>query len=82
MFVDKGYQEHEESNKEFNGSQKFPIYGSMLCQIFGQKSEAIHQLYSFFLFLCQCLSAGKKVYEIERFYLNSFSKKVLNNIGL
>lgn len=52
MFVDKGYQEHEESNKEFNDSQKFPIYGSMLCQIFGQKSEAIHQLYSFFLFLC------------------------------
>ncbi len=49
MFVDKGYQEHEESNKEFNDSQKFPIYGSMLCQIFGQKSEAIHQLYSFFL---------------------------------
>ena len=47
MFVDKGYQEHEESNKEFNDSQKFPIYGSMLCQIFGQKSEAIHQLYSF-----------------------------------
>ncbi len=37
MFVDKGYQEHEESNKEFNGSQKFPIYGSMLSQLFGQK---------------------------------------------
>ena len=67
MFVDKGYQEHEESNKEFNVSQKFPIYGSMLCQIFGQKSEAIHQLYSFFLFLCQCLNAGKRSMRLSDF---------------
>lgn len=40
MFVDKGYQEHEESNKEFNGSQKFPIYGSVLSQLFGQKDKS------------------------------------------
>lgn len=42
MFVDKGYQEHEESNKEFNGSQKFPIYGSVLSQLFGQKRYVIY----------------------------------------
>ncbi len=41
MFVDKGYQEHEESNKEFNASQKFPIYGNVLSQLFGQKREVI-----------------------------------------
>lgn len=41
MFVDKGYQEHEESNKEFNASQKFPIYGNLLPQLFGQKREVI-----------------------------------------
>lgn len=41
MFVDKGYQEHEESNKEFNASQKFPIYGNLLSQLFGQKREVI-----------------------------------------
>ena len=41
MFVDKGYQEHEESNKEFNTSQKFPIYGNVLSQLYGQKREVI-----------------------------------------
>ncbi len=41
MFVDKGYQEHEESNKEFNASQKFPIYGNVLSQLYGQKREVI-----------------------------------------
>ncbi len=40
-FVDKGYQEHEESNKEFNTSQKFPIYGNVLSQLYGQKREVI-----------------------------------------
>lgn len=39
MFVDKGYQEHEESNKEFNTSQKFPIYGNVLSQLYGQKER-------------------------------------------
>ena len=37
MFVDKGYQEHEESNKEFNASQKFPIYGNVLSQLLAKK---------------------------------------------
>ena len=41
MFVDKGYQEHEESNKEFNGSQKFPIYGSVLSQLLVKKISHI-----------------------------------------
>ncbi len=41
MFVDKGYQEHEESNKEFNALQKFPIYGNLLSQLFGKKREVI-----------------------------------------
>lgn len=39
MFVDKGYQEHGESNKEFNSPQKFPIYGKVLSQIFGQNLQ-------------------------------------------
>lgn len=44
MFVDKGYQEHEEFNKDCELQQKFPIYGKALFELFWQKFKVRKQL--------------------------------------